>query len=252
MARGALAFPVLPGKGEADLRRIAERFKEDPEGYWESRRSQGVSLERAYWQHTPMGDFVVAYVESTKGTLAEAFGAAAQDTTPIGRFFAQTVKDVHGIDITQPPEGPPPEIVAEWSDPQVTARGKGLAFMAPIIPEMEAFAKTWAADAYSRDGMTESRRALKQNLEIVSLMHTPQGPATVVYVEGEDPVRGNVEFAASTSEFDRWFKENLSKIYPPFIDFSQPIPGLTEIFDSESLAGVDVTGRSSTQARTTA
>jgi hypothetical protein len=252
MARGALAFPVLPGKGEADLRRIAERFKKDPEGYWESRRSQGVSFERAYWQHTPMGDFVVAYVESTKGTLAEAFGAAAQDTTPIGRFFAETVKDVHGIDITQPPEGPPPEIVAEWSDPQVTARGKGLAFMAPIIPEMEAFAKTWAADAYSRDGMTESRRALKQNLEIVSLMHTPQGPATVVYVEGEDPVRGNVEFAASTSEFDMWFKENLSKIYPPFIDFSQPIPGLTEIFDSESLASVDVTGRSSTEARTTA
>ena len=251
MARGALAFPVLPGKSEADVRRIAERFKEDPEGYWESRRSMGTTLERVYWQQTPMGDFVVAYIESTKGSLGEAFGAAAQDNTPMGRFFAETVKEVHGIDITQPPEGPPPEIVAEWSDPQVTTRGKGLAFMAPIIPEMEAFARTWAADAFSRDGMTESRRALKQNIEIVTLMQTPQGPVTAVYVEGEDPVRGNAEFAASTSEFDMWFKENLSKIYPPFIDFSQPIPGLTEIFDLETLAGVDVTGRSA-QARTTA
>jgi hypothetical protein len=251
MARGALAFPVLPGKSEADVRRITERFKEDPEGYWESRRSQGVTLERAYWQHTPMGDFVIAYLESTKGTLGEAFGSASQDNTPVGKFFAETVKDVHGIDITQPPEGPPPEIVAEWSDRQVTRRGKGLAFMAPIIPEMEAFARTWAADAFGRDGMTESRRALKQNLEIVTLLQSPQGPVTAVYVEGEDPVRGNAQFAASTSEFDMWFKENLSKIYPPFIDFSQPIPGLIEIFDSETLAGVDVTGRS-TQARTTA
>lgn len=251
MARGALAFPVLPGKSEADVRRITERFKEDPEGYWESRRSQGVTLERAYWQNTPMGDFVVAYVESTHSTLAEAFGSAAQDNTPIGKFFAETVKDVHGIDITQPPESAPPEVVAEWSDSQVQKRGMGLAFMAPIIPEMEAFARSWAAEAFSRDAMTESRRALRQNIEIVTLIQTPQGPVTAVYVEGEDPVRGNAQFAASTAEFDVWFKENLSKIYPPFIDFSQPIPGLTEIFDSETLAGVDVTGRSS-QARTTA
>jgi hypothetical protein len=251
MVRGALAFPVLPGKSEADVRRVAERFKEDPQGYWESRRSQGVTLERAYWQHTPMGDFVVAYLESTQPTLGEAFGAASKDTTPIGKFFAETVMDVHGIDISQPPEGAPPEIVAEWSDPQVTKRGKGLAFMAPIIPEMEAFARQWAAETFGSDGMTESRRALKQNIEIVTLLQTPQGPATAVYVEGEDPVRGNAQFAASTSEFDMMFKENLSKIYPPFIDFSQPIPGLTEIFDSETLAGVDVTGRSS-QARTTA
>jgi hypothetical protein len=251
MARGAIAFPVLPGKSEADVRRIAERFKADPEGYWASRGPQGVTLERAYWQHTPMGDFVVAYLESTKPTLAEAFGSGEPDNTPMGQFFAATVKEVHGIDLSQPPEGPAPEVVAEWSDPAVTKRGKGLAFMAPIIPEMESFARTWAADAFAREAMTESRRALRQNIEIVTLIQTPQGPITAVYVEGEDPVRGNAEFAASTSEFDLWFKENLSRIYPPFIDFSQPIPGLTEIFDSETLAGVNVTGRSS-QVQTTA
>ena len=251
MARGAMAFPVLPGKSEADIRRIAERFKEDPQGYWESRQSQGVTLERAYWQHTPMGDFVIAYLESAKPTLGEAFGAASQDNTPMGKFFAEAVKGLNGIDITQPPGGPAPEIVAEWSDPQVTTRGRGLAFMAPIIPEMETFARQWAAETFASDGMTESRRALKQNIEIVTLIQTPQGPITAVYVEGEDPVRGNAQFAASTSEFDVMFKENLSKIYPPYIDFSQPIPGLVEIFDSETLAGVDVTGRSA-QARTIA
>jgi hypothetical protein len=94
-----------------------------------------------------------------------------------------------------------------------------------MIPEMEAFARDWAADAFSRDAMTESRRALRQNIEIVTLIQTPQGPVSAVYVEGEDPVRGNAQFAASTSEFDVWFKQNLSKIYPPFIDFSQPYRG---------------------------
>ena len=53
--RVALVFPIVPGKTEADIRRIAERFNAEPEAYFESRRRAGVTLERAYWQHTPMG-----------------------------------------------------------------------------------------------------------------------------------------------------------------------------------------------------
>ncbi|MGH3428147.1 MAG: hypothetical protein ACRDQZ_11380 [Mycobacteriales bacterium] len=243
MARGALAFPVPSGKTEADIRSIANAFKADPKGYWESRQSIGCTMERAYWQQTPMGDFVVAYLESSAGSVAEAFGRAAADETPMGKFFRTQVLAVHGIDITQPPPGPPPEVVAQWSDPMVTKRGKGFAFGAPLIPEMESYAREWAADAFAREGMTESRRALKGCLEIVTLIPTPQGPIVAVYVEGEDPVAANAGFAASTSDFDMWFKENLAKIFPPFIDFSQPVPGVTEIFDSESIAMVDLTGK---------
>ena len=250
MARGAVAFPVVPGKSEDDLRSIIKHFEADPAGYWESRRSMGVSLERAYWQQTPMGDFVIAYLETTHPTIGEAFAAAAQDQTPMGKVFAAHVLEVHGVDLSHPPEGPAPEIVAEWADPDV-ARGKGFAFMAPIIPEMEPFAREWAADAFSRDAMTQSRHALRSNLQIATLLQTPQGPITAVYLESEDPVAVNEQFAASTSEFDVWFKENLAKIYPPFIDFNKPIPGITEIFDSETLEGVDVPGRSA-QSRTTA
>jgi hypothetical protein len=242
MARGALAFPVLPGKTEADIRSIAEAFKADPKGYWESRQAMGCTMERVYWQNTPMGDFVVAYLESSAASVGEAFGRAAQDQTAMGKFFREKVLEVHGVDLTQAPAGPPPEIVAEWSDPAVTKRGKGFAFCAPIVPEMEAYAREWAADAFSRDGMTQSRRERGGCLEIVTLMQTPQGPVTAIYIEAEDPEAANRAFAASTSAFDVWFKENLAKIYPPFIDFSQPVPGITEIFDSESIAMVDITG----------
>lgn len=243
MARGALAFPVLPGKTEADIRSIAERFKADPKAYWESRNAMGCTLERAYWQNTPMGDFVVAYVESSAPTVAESFGRAAMDQTAMGKFFREKVLEVHGVDLTQPPAGPPPEIVAEWTDPEVTKRGKGFAFCAPLIPEMESYAREWAADAFARDGMTESRRSRGQCLEIVTLMQTPQGPVTAIYLEGKDPEEANRDFASSTNEFDVWFKENLAKIYPPFIDFSQPVPGISEIFDSETIAMVDLTGK---------
>jgi hypothetical protein len=60
-----------------------------------------------------MGDFVVGYVESQR-SVAQVLGAYAEGATEIDRFFAATVKEVHGVDITQPPEGPSPETVAEW------------------------------------------------------------------------------------------------------------------------------------------
>ena len=56
-----------------------------------------------------------------------------------------------------------------------------------------------------------------------------------VYLEGADPKDANVRFAASTSPFDVWFKEQCARIFPPFVDFSQPVQGITEIFDSEAL-----------------
>jgi hypothetical protein len=234
MSRSVLPFPVLPGKTEADIRSIAERFTAEPEAYFESRQRAGVTLERVYWQHTPMGDFVVGYVESER-SVAEVLGAYAEGATEIDRFFAATVKEVHGIDITQPPEGPPPETVGEWVDPAVTQRRRGLGFCAPLIPGQEDRGRAWAKETFDHEGMTTSRRALDQNIEVVTISYTPHGPVAAVYLEGADPVEGNRTFAASTEPFDVRFKEELGTLFPPFIDFNQPVPGITEIFDSHAL-----------------
>ena len=124
MQRTTLVFPVLAGKTEPDIRLIAERFKADPEGYVDSRRRAGVTLERAYSQHTPMGDFVIAYTESDC-SAADVIGAYAAQATEIDRFFVATVKEVHGIDLTQIPQGPPPQTVGEWVDTAATERRTG-------------------------------------------------------------------------------------------------------------------------------
>jgi hypothetical protein len=171
-----------------------------------------------------MGDFVVGYVESQR-SVAEVLGAYAEGPTEIDRFFAATVKEVHGIDSTQPPEGPPPETVGEWVDPAVTQRRRGLGFCAPLIPGQEDRGRAWAKETFGQEGMTTSRRTLDQNVEVITLSYTPHGSVAAVYLEGADPVEGNRTFAASTEPFDVRFKEELGTLYPPFIDFNQPIPG---------------------------
>jgi hypothetical protein len=234
MNRAALPFPVLPGMTETDIRSIADRFTADPEAYRESRSRAGVTLERAYWQHTPMGDFVIGYVESER-SVAEVLAAWAEGATELDRFFAATVKRVHGVDITEPVDGPLPETVGDWADFAVTERRRGMAFCAPLIPGQEDRGRAWAKETFGHEDMTTSRRALGQNVEVVTLTHTPQGPVASVYLEGTDPVEGNRTFAASTKPFDVRFREELGTLFPAEIDFNQPVPGITEIFDSQAL-----------------
>ena len=232
MQRYCLPFPVLPGK---DARSISSEFERRPAEWAESRRNQGVTMERVYLQTTPMGQFVVAYLESTS-TFAESSAALAQSTLDIDKFFVEKVHEIHGIDLTlPPPDGPPPETVGEWFDPEVHERRRGLAFTAPLIPGKEDQGRAFIKDAFSRPDMTTSRRALGNNAELVTVVYTPQGPVSAVYVEGNDPAEANARFAASTLPFDVWFKGELSKIFPPFIDFSQPVGGVEEIFDSEAV-----------------
>ena len=232
--RTVLTFPVLPGKTEADIRSIAERFRSDPDAYAESRRRAGVTLERAYWQHTPMGDFVVAYVESDR-PAPQVIADQAQSDLDIDRFFRDKVKEVHGVDITQPMPGPPPETVAEWVDTAATQRGRGFAFSAPLIPGQQDRGRAWSRETFASEGMTTSRRALGENVEVVTLLETPQGPVIGVYIEGADPEEANRRFATSGEAFDVDFRNTLKELFPPFINFDEPVPGITEIFDSEAL-----------------
>lgn len=234
MHRTVLPFPVMPGKTEADLRSVSERFKAEPKAYFESRRRAGVTLERAYWQHTPMGDFVVAYSEST-GSAAEVIRTYANSTAEIDRFFADSVLAIHGIDLTKPIEGPDPETVGEWVDAAVTERRRGMAFCAPLIPGQEDRGREWTRETFGDPEMTRSRRELGQNLEVVTINYTPHGSVAAVYLEGMDPFESNRKHAASTDPFDVRFREQLRTLFPPFIDFDQPVPGITEIFDSQSL-----------------
>ena len=64
----------------------------------------------------------------------------------------------------------------------------------------------------------------------------PQGPICGIYIEGTDPFEANRTLAASTKPLDVALKRELRTLFPPAIDFDQPVPGVTEIFDSYALA----------------
>jgi len=236
MSRMALTFPVLPGK---DARDIANELKSRPREYEESRRRAGITMERAYLQHTPMGDYVTAYLEA-EGDVLEAFGKLGSPDLAIDRYMAKAAKEIHGADFTQPMPGPAPETVAAWIDPAGKGRGRGMALCAPLAPGATERARAFVADAYHRDEFTASRRRLHVSEELLTLQSTPQGDIVGIYIEGDDPVKGNAGFAASKDPFDLWFKEQLTKIFPPAVDFSKPVEGVEEIFDSTRIADLSL------------
>jgi hypothetical protein len=236
MSRMALVFPVAPGK---DARDIATEMKSRPREYEQSRRRLGITMERAYLQHTPMGDFVTAYIESD-GDLLETYGKLASSDLDVDRYFVKAVKEIHGIDLTQPVPGAPPETVAAWIDSTAKGRGRGMAFCAPLTQGETERARAFVADAYHRDEFTASRRRLTVSEELITLQSTPHGDIVGIYIEGEDPVRANIGFAASREPFDLWFKEQLTTIFPASIDFSKPVGGVEEIFDSTKVADLSL------------
>lgn len=234
MEQNVLVFPLLPGKTEADARSIGDEFVQRPEEYRESRRQHGIALERTYLQTTPMGMFVVVYGESEAGFAKTAEGLATSDL-PIDKFFRDTVLAIHGFDLTAPPEGPGPETIAAWNDPDVTERRGGFAFCAPLLPDKTAAGRAFCAEAYSRPELAASRRDKGVSKEVVSLLSSPHGEIIAVYVEAEDPQGSNAAFAASQEPFDLWFRGELRDLFPPEVDFSEPVPGVVEIFDSATL-----------------
>jgi len=236
MSRQVLPFPLPSGKTDADARIIADEFTSRPREYEESRRRLGITLERAYLQKTPMGNFVVAYIESS-GDYASTIPLMAGSSLDLDRYFVRMVKEIHGVDLTQPMPSTP-ETVAAWFDPYIAIRGRGMAFCMPIIPEQVDRARSYVAQAYASSEFAESRRALGENGEVATLLDTPMGPIVSVYLEGIDPFDANRRFAASTAPYDVSFKDELRSMLPAAIDFGKPIEGVEEIFDSTKVASL--------------
>jgi len=230
--RYAVPFPVIPGKSEEDVKAIPAFLRANMDQYRDSRRQLGTAVERFYTQATPMGTIVIAYLEGER-SFTDGTQVLIGSELDLDRRFIQMVAETTGVDLREPPAGPPPETVAEWIDPQLTTRKKGLGFVAPFLPGKMEAARAFAREAFEdrKAELTESRRALGQNLEVVTLTSTPMGDLMCVYLEGDEPVDGNRRFAASTRPYDLWFKDRLKEYVPADIDFSQPLPPVEQIWD---------------------
>ena len=110
MASMAFALPLPPGKTEEWRRGAADLLGPRRAVYEASRRRLGVTVERAYLQHTPQGDLNVVYLESDD--LAGAFQQLAASQDPFDVWFRERAKEFFsGIDFGQPLPGPLSEMV---------------------------------------------------------------------------------------------------------------------------------------------
>src|SRR5262245_18250571 len=98
-------------------------------------------------------------------------------------------------------------------------------FALPILPD-----KTGAARPVLRDlggarmqELAACGHGVGITKETWAIQQTPQGDLFVAYVTGEDVAEAFRQFAASQSEFDRWFKQQVQETTGA--DLNTPPPG---------------------------
>jgi hypothetical protein len=112
MRSSAFVLPILPGKEDACKRFVQEMTGPRRNEYEASRHRLGLTTDRLYLQHTPQGALLIVYGEMDQPEQISERLATSQD--PFDVWFRQQVQDIHGVDLTQPPPGPPPEQILEW------------------------------------------------------------------------------------------------------------------------------------------
>jgi hypothetical protein len=106
------AFPVLQGKDD-EARKFAQETLDRRDAFDASQERLGVTKEEWALQQTPMGSLVVVRFEADD--VEGAFEGLAQSSEPIDVWFRERVLEITGVDLSAPMEGPPPEIIFDWS-----------------------------------------------------------------------------------------------------------------------------------------
>lgn len=97
----AFAAPILPGQLEAWKSMVNETKTTRRKQYRSARKKMGITSEKAWLQHTPMGDFVVVYVEGRQAEKLVQKLKASKD--PFDQWFWKNVGAIHGMKGPLPP-----------------------------------------------------------------------------------------------------------------------------------------------------
>jgi len=109
----ALAAPILPGKVD-DYKQFSRELAEDPRrsDYIAVMKKSGVSRVRAWLQEGPESAVgIILYEGETPTGFLQYMGTSQE---PFAVWFREKVKDINGLDLTEPMEGPPSELVSDF------------------------------------------------------------------------------------------------------------------------------------------
>ena len=101
MAHYAFIIPVVAGKMDSWKRHIKEMNGPRNKERKESRKKAGLTMERVWLQHTPMGDFAVVYWEAKD--ISKVFDGLIKSDAPFDKWFRDKILvEVHGMDFSKP------------------------------------------------------------------------------------------------------------------------------------------------------
>ena len=106
------AFPILPGKEDAARAFAAATVGERRSGFEETQNHASVTRETWTMQQTPMGAFMLVWFE---GDVEAAFTDLATSDSDFTVWMRAQILDCTGVDMAQPDDSPPPEVVLDWS-----------------------------------------------------------------------------------------------------------------------------------------
>jgi len=105
---GVVFAPILEGQVDNWKQWTAEIAGARKDDFTDLNRRHGLTRHAAWLTETPDGQAVIAYHE---GPGSDDFlqKIAASDH-PVDLWFRDKIKAIHGLDLTQPPPGPLPEL----------------------------------------------------------------------------------------------------------------------------------------------
>jgi len=107
------APPVIPGKSDAARDFFTELEGARKQEYAASEKRIGVTRELWFLQHTPMGDLLVAYIESPDA--ANVLGLFSKSEDAFDQWFKRGLAEITGVDLNNPPPWPLSDLVSSYA-----------------------------------------------------------------------------------------------------------------------------------------
>ena len=114
----AMVVPIQPGKTE-QWKKFTNELKQKHFNEFVASRKKLKVHERTFLQQTPMGDMVIVTLEGPDPETA--FKNFASGNDEFTRWFVNEVKEIHGMDLNNPPKGPLPKLVVDSMAPVLHA-----------------------------------------------------------------------------------------------------------------------------------
>lgn len=110
-----MALPIPPERYDAWRSAVTGFAGPRRDEYTAARVRQGVTRQGVFVHHTAEGPVEIMVMEADD--LDRALAEIATSQEPFDVEFRRFLMDVYGLDLAQPPSGPLPELLLDWSAP---------------------------------------------------------------------------------------------------------------------------------------